>query len=97
MTTKQIEIMTFLDEKIFNPILENSNSKSIKQGVIYTINCLKKQKDAKGMVQYFWSAIAGKGNAIEFSDKLKIEGHKRFEDIFEEFRERFSDDWLREN
>ena len=47
------------------------------------------------MVTYFWSAIAGKGNAIEFSDRLKADGHVRFEEVLEEFRERFTDSWLR--
>ncbi len=96
MTPKQIEIMDFLHEKVFDPILASSASNPIKQGVRYTINKMEGQKDAKGMVQYFWSAIAGKGNAIEFSDKLKDAGHVRFEEIFEEFRERFTDAWLRE-
>ena len=47
------------------------------------------------MVTYFWSAIAGKGNAIEFSDRIKQAGHVRFEDVLESFRERFTDAWLK--
>ncbi|HTO14411.1 MAG TPA: hypothetical protein VLZ83_01510 [Edaphocola sp.] len=96
MTSKQTEIMSFLQEKVFDPILISSASKPIKNGVNLTITRLKSQKDAAGMVKYFWSAIAGKGNAIEFSDKLKDEGFVRFEEVLEEFRERFTDAWLRE-
>ena len=96
MTPKQTEIMKFLHEKVFAPILTASASNQIKQGVRLTITRLETQKDAKGMVTYFWSSIAGKGNAIEFSDKLKDAGFMRFEDVLEEFREKFTDKWLRE-
>jgi hypothetical protein len=95
MTPKQIEIRDFLQERVFDPILDSSASNQIKQGVRLTIIRLENQKDAAGMVKYFWSAIAGKGNAIEFSDKLKDAGYIRFEDVLEEFRERFTDSWLR--
>ena len=90
MTTKQIEIKDFLHERVFAPILDSSASNQIKQGVRLTIMRLENQKDATGMVKYFWSAIAGKGNAIEFSDKLKDAGYIRFEEVLEEFRERFT-------
>ena len=46
------------------------------------------------MVQYFWSALAT-DNAITFSKKIKSEGLPRFEDIFEEFRDKFNDEWIR--
>ncbi len=95
MTTKQIEIMDFLREKVFEPILTYSESNQIKRGVRLTIMRLENQKDATGMIKYFWSAIGGKGNAIEFSDKLKDEEYIRFEEVLEEFRERFTVAWLR--
>lgn len=95
MTVKQNEIMAFLHEKVFDPILNSTASSEIKQGVRLTIMRLENQKDASGMVRYFWSAIAGKGNAIQFADKLKDAGYIRFEEVLEEFREKFTDAWLR--
>ena len=95
MTAKQNEIMDFLHDRVFNPILTSTAPNEIKQGVRLTIMRLENQKDASGMVQYFWSAIAGKGNAIQFSDKLRVAGYVRFEEVLEEFRERFTDAWLR--
>ena len=44
--------------------------------------------------QYFWSALATE-NAITFSKLLKAEGMPRFEDVMEDFRDRFNDRWLR--
>lgn len=95
MDSKQQEIMIFLHDHVFNPILSSSTSNEIKQGVRLTITRLEKQKDAAGMVKYFWSSIAGKGNAISFSDKLKNAGHARFEEVLEVFRKTFTDNWLR--
>jgi len=34
-------------------------------------------------------------NAIQFSKRLKDEGQPRFEDVFEEFRDRFNEKWLK--
>ena len=52
------------------------------------------QLSAEKMVQYFWSALATE-NAITFSKLLKAEGMPRFEDVMEDFRDRFNDRWLR--
>ena len=49
MTSKQTEIMSFLQEKVFDPILISSASKPIKNGVNLTITRLKSQKDAAGI------------------------------------------------
>ena len=96
MTSKQQEIMDFLHERVFDPILSSSiATNEIKQGVRLTIMRMEKQRNAEGMVKYFWSAIAGKGNAISFSDRLRTAGFDRFEEVLEEFRVRFSDRWLR--
>ncbi len=96
MDSKQQEIIIFLNERVFDPILSSlSAPNDIKQGIRLTITRLKNQKDAAGMVKYFWSSIAGKGNAISFSDKLKNAGYDRFEEVLEEFREKFTDNWLR--
>ena len=88
-------MIKFLSEKVFDPILNSPASTQIKQGVRLTIMRLENQKDAAGMIKYFRSSIAGKGNAISFSERLKDEGYGRFEEVLEEFRERFTDDWLR--
>ena len=45
------------------------------------------------MVQYFWSSIVGE-NGIMFASQMKAEGLPRFEDVLEEFKERFNDDWI---
>jgi len=93
--TKEKEIMDFLNAKVFVPILESDTaSESAKTGVRYTIMRLSKLK-ALGMVKYFWSAMAGTKNSIDFAEMLESEGHTSFEDIYKEFRVKFDDEWLK--
>lgn len=92
---KEEEIIQFLDERIFNPILTSTiASKSLKQGARLTrIRML--ERDSKGMISYYWSAIVGTERSIGFAKKLKEENFIRFEEVIDEFRIRFSDEWLR--
>lgn len=93
--TKEEEIMNFLDTKVFSPILASSKaSDNLKRGVRYTIMCLK-ERDAKGMMQYYWSAIIGTENSRSFATLMKKEGFGRFEEVLEEFRDKFTDKWLK--
>ena len=92
--TKEAEIMDFLHKRVFDPILNSQNASSkIQKGVRYTIMRLE-QKDAQGMMQYFWSAIVGTEQSVQFSKLMKREGFDRFEEVLEEFRDRFNDNWL---
>lgn len=92
--TKEEELMLFLHEKVFDPILDSKDTPAnIKSGVNLTIGRMNRLSADK-MVQYFWSTLAA-DNSIAFSKKMKAEGLTRFEDIFEEFRDRFNDEWLR--
>ena len=93
--TKEQEIMAFLHEKVFNPILDSKTCPPrIKSGVRLTIGRMNKLS-AEKMIQYFWSALATE-NAIAFSKQMKAEGLTRLEDVMEEFRDKFNDKWLRE-
>ena len=93
--TKEQEIMRFLHEKVFDPILESKDAPvKIKSGVTLTIARMEKL-DASKMVHFFWSAITGTERSINFSNLMKDAGFNRFEDVLEEFRVRFNDEWLR--
>lgn len=92
--TKEQEIMDYLSRRVFNPVLESPRaSQSLKSGVQYTIMRLE-QRDAVGMISYFWSAIVGTEKSIPFAKMMKEEGFDRFEEVLEEFRELFNDEWL---
>ena len=93
---KEDEIMQFLTERVFNPILQSETaSQNLKQGVRYTIMRLR-ERDAAGMIHYYWSAIIGTEKSINFASMMRQEGFTtRFEEVLEEFRVRFTDEWLR--
>lgn len=93
--TKEQQIMKFLKENVFDPILRSKTaSLALRKGVDKTIRTLKR-KDAIGMVQYYWSSILGTGRSAKFAKLMKKEGFTRFEEVIDEFRERFNDAWLR--
>lgn len=92
---KDEEIMTFLHVNVFDPILNSQNASiSLKQGVRYTIMRMN-ERDAKGKIQYYWSAISGTERSTEFARNMREEGFTRFEEVIDEFRDRFNDDWIR--
>ena len=94
--TKEEELLTFLHEQVFDPILNSPEaSESLKAGVRLTIMRLQ-QRNASGMVQYYWSAIIGTERSTEFARLMRTEGFSRFEEIIDEFRDRFNDNWLRQ-
>ena len=92
--SKEDELMGFLHDKVFDPILNSKTvSPRLKSGVNLTIARMSRLS-AEKMVQYFWSSLT-KDNSIRFSKQLKLEGVTRFEDVMEEFRDRFNDSWIR--
>jgi hypothetical protein len=93
---KERQIMDFLHARVFDPILTSAHaSKDLKTGVNYTIMRMEQRKNAFGMVNYFWAAMKGTERSIGFAEKMRREGFDRFEEVFEEFRVRFNDDFLR--
>ncbi len=93
---KEQEIMEFLHEHIFDPILKSPQaSEKLKQGVRLTIMRLQ-ERDATGMIQYYWSAIVGTEHSIGFAALMRTEGFGRFEEAIDEFRLHFNDRFLKQ-
>ena len=93
--TKEDDVMDFLQDRVFGPILESPKaSKGLKSGVRLTITRMR-QRDAAGMVAYYWSAIIGTDHSTKFAKQMRAEGFTRFEEVLDEFRDRFDNNWLR--
>ena len=93
--TKEDEIMVFLHERVFDPILKSPQaSQSHKHGVRLTIARMW-ERDAAGMIEFYYSAIAGTDRSIDFSSQLRDAGFIRFEEVVDDFRKRFNEAWLR--
>jgi hypothetical protein len=94
--SKVERIMEFLHNRIFDPILQSPQaSDKLKQGVRYTIMRLN-ERDAAGMIQYYWSAIVGTERSVGFAALMRKEGFERFEEAIDEFRLLFNDSFLKE-
>ena len=94
MKSKEDEIMEYLNVKVFNPILDSPKaSDTLKRGVRQTIMRMV-NRDAKGMIHFYWSAIIGTEKSTKFARQMKKEGFTRFEELIEDFREKFNDKWL---
>ena len=87
--SKEAEIMAFLNDRVFQPVLASPTaSERLKQGVRLTVTRMS-QRDAAGMIHYFWSAVVGTERSTSFAAQLRREGFERFEEAIEEFRARF--------
>ncbi len=92
---KKAEVLQFLHDHVFDQILNSDDaSEKLKQGVRYTIMRMT-ERDSTGIVQYYWSAIVGTEHSTEFARRMRSEGFVRFEEIIDEFRDRFGNEWLR--
>ena len=97
MDPKKEELMAFLNEHVFEPILSSQlASDKLKKGIRYTIMRMS-ERDAAGCRLYYWSAIIGTDRSINFAAAMRDEGFTRFEDaeVLEQFRLKFTDEWLR--
>lgn len=96
MDTKQTEIMNYFNEKIFDPAIayaKATKNLTILRGVNMTKVRMSKLP-AEKMIQYFWSAIVGTQKSIKFSDVMKENGILRFEDIMEDVRKKFNNEYF---
>lgn len=94
---KQKAIMDYFDNTIFSPALtygKEHNLVDVVRGVNLTKARMSRLASEK-MIQYFWSAIIGTDKSIRFSKMMKEHNILRFEDIIEEVREKFNEDFLR--
>jgi hypothetical protein len=95
MGKKELELLNYLKQKVFNPILNSdSASPKLKIGVRNTMKTMRRL-DAKGMLSYYWNSIIGSSRSRSFSRLMKEEGFTRFEEVVDEMRMKFDDKWLR--
>ena len=92
--TKEEEVMNFLQDRVFDPILDSAEaSKGLKSGVRLTMTRMQR-RDTAGMVAYYWSAIIGTDRSTKPARQMRAEGFTRFEEVLDEFRDRFTSRWL---
>lgn len=89
--TKEQEILNFLDEKMFTPIFDSSASDRLKKAT-RGLRLRMKQRDAQGMIQYFWSTVVdATAKHAHYGRMLQNEGFFDLEVVVNEFRVRFKE------
>lgn len=87
---KDKEVMDWLEERIFAPALAINDSRLNK--IINLTKVRLNKLPANKKVHYFWSAIKERA---DISDYFKKNSATSFEDVYDEFRRTFDDEWLR--
>lgn len=95
---KKQEFLNYLESNVWSEAervgLLNHDTSLIK-GIRLTRIRISNLPTVTQMVHFFWSAIYGTEKSINFSDKMKQYNLTRFEDILEDVRVKFNDNWLR--
>ena len=92
---KKNQIMQFLHERVFDPILESTNaSNALKSGIRLTVARLQNRTSTE-VVSFVWVVMQGTDRSVTFSRQMRLEGFTRFEDHIEDFRNTFNDRWMK--
>ncbi len=93
--TKEQELVNFLDAKVFRPVLQSSAASASLKSSVTRAKFRAAQRDAMGMVHFFWASIVGIDRNVGLSNQMKDEGFDPFDIVIQEFRTRFNDAWLK--
>jgi hypothetical protein len=83
------EITQFLNEKVFDPVLNSSKASELLKKKIRWTRSLLNPLPARSMIHFFWSAVGNPANHEGVYLLMKKEGFNSFEDVLPEFRTRF--------
>lgn len=90
--TKEQEILDFLEDKMFTPIFDSTSASARFKKATRGLRLRMKQRDAQGMIQYFWSNVVDStAKHAHYGRMLKNEGSFELEEVVNEFRIRFKE------
>ena len=93
---KKEEVLTFLRENVFDPISSSPKASNILKQAIRLAFSRLNNKDAQGVIRYYTSSMIGDEKPTKFAQMMKAEGFTGFEEVKDEFREKFNEQWLKE-
>ena len=95
--SKEEQVLSYLYDRIFLDVINSKTaSKKAKNIVNKTIMCLK-QLPLESMIQYVWNAVYEEDNNGDRANNiLKQEGFTTFQDIIEEFKIKFDDNFIKD-
>lgn len=89
---KKLSVLAFLTESVFEPILASpATPADVRSRVQATAEAVNAMETAREIIPFYCNAIM---NSTHLPTRMKESGVPRFEEVMEEFRKRFSDQWL---
>ena len=91
---KKQQLLNFLHEELFNPILHSPYASSqLKHDFEHTEQMLK-DFSAEGILFYIWNSFANKEVEMILSNRLMDEGFHSYEHVLNTFKHEFTYEWL---
>lgn len=88
--TKEQDILDYLEVNLFNPILQSSTTTDRFKLATRGLRLRMKQRDAQGMIQYFWSTVVDtQAKHANYGRMLQNDGFPQFEEVVNNFRLHF--------
>lgn len=92
--TKKEELLYFLQDNLFNPILNSPLASSELKFDFSAMLASIKDFSAEGIVLYFWTTMDHQEVHMVFSERLYHEASLDFSNFIEAFKSQFTYDWL---
>jgi hypothetical protein len=92
--TKKEELLGYLNEQIFDPILNSPRASNLLKQAVRLAVMRMNRKEPDEILQFYSTSIIGGETPTKFALQMKSEGFTQFEEVSEEFRNRFNDRWL---
>nr|WP_302598899.1 hypothetical protein [uncultured Cellulosilyticum sp.] len=91
---KKQQLLNYLDENLFNPIISAPYASSqLKEDFSHTREVLK-DFSAEGILYYIWNSFANKDTEAVISHRLMDEGFSSYNQVLDTFKQEFSYEWL---
>ncbi|AHF06849.1 hypothetical protein [Desulfitobacterium metallireducens] len=90
--TKEDEILDFLEARMFAPILNSPATSERFKKATRGLRLRLKQRDAQGMVQYFWNTVVdANAKHANYGRMCQNEKILEFEEVVNDFRVKFKE------
>lgn len=93
--TKKEELLTFLNKKLFNPILQSPYASNELKHDFQHMSSTISTFSVEGILIYFWTTMTNVEAQMIFSNCLEDDDLLDFSSFLQEFKGYFTYEWLR--
>lgn len=92
---KKEELLAFLNDELFNPILQSTHTSSELKYDFEQLLATISHFSVEGILIYFWTTMTHAEIKMIFSHRLEEEASLDFHSFLDQFRSYFTYEWLR--